>query len=456
MITLNMYAEERLEQVEQIIEQLVSSEDQYSPLKSLLDSLPTLLKVDDAIISYRKKAKELKEQLKQNKAMIKKCSENLNTYEARAKSQLEAATLKRDKDNRILATRLAAVQNSITQMSLDNQLAVKSQEVHIKQESNTIIQQVENQLKSQISSLDAKLKSTREDGKKFHSRLTEGASKIIEEIKSFEEVNKIRIETMQKQGRGNDITKVNGKDNLRNWLFREISSRLDKGIENCKKTFDKKFKNLNLEYNQQLLSLRGEVENMREGMPKNETSVILVSKTEQLLDSGKKMITQLAGFFAENFESIEKSLQDHDATVETLKDVEDLKEFRDKRFEFFQTKRKVKDIEDRVDADFYLIQDNLKKATMMTKEVEMKADKSKEELQKIRRVQSSLDMNKKSIREKIKVLNEKATLIEIKFAVISKQKGIDVKDLEEKCVRVSVISKEDLSNFDPSLISTFN
>ena len=211
-----MYAEERLEQLEQIIEQLVSSEDQYSPLKSLLDSLPTLLKVDEAIVNYRKKAKELREQLKLNKSQIKQCSENLNSYEVRAKSQLEAATQKRDKDNRTLATRLAAVQNSIVQMSIDNQLAVKSQEVHIKQESNTITQQVENQLKAQITELNSKLKNTGEDGKKFHSRLTEGASKIIEEIKSFEDVNKIRIETMQKQGRGNDITKINGKDNLRN------------------------------------------------------------------------------------------------------------------------------------------------------------------------------------------------------------------------------------------------
>ena len=127
-----MYAEERLEQVEQIIEQLISSEDQYSPLKSLLNSLPTLLKVDEAIISYRKKAKELREQLKGNKVLLKQCSDNLNTYETRAKAQLEAATQKRDKDNRILATRLAAVQNSISQMSLENQLAVKSQEVQIR------------------------------------------------------------------------------------------------------------------------------------------------------------------------------------------------------------------------------------------------------------------------------------------------------------------------------------
>jgi hypothetical protein len=448
-----MYAEERLEQVEQIIDQLVSSEDQYSPLKSLLDSLPTLLKVDEAILNYRKKAKELKEQLKQNKAMIKKCSDNLNTYEARAKSQLEAATLKRDKDNRTLSTRLAAVQNSITQMSLDNQLAVKSQEVHIKQESNSIIQQVDNQLKSQISGLEAKLKSTREDGKKFYSRLTEGSNKIIEEIKSFEEVNRIRIETMQKQGRGNDITRSSGKDNLRNWLFREISARLDKGIENCKKTFDKKFKNLNLEYNQKLLSLRSDVEIMREGIPKNETSLSLVSKAEQMLEASRKMITQLAGFFAEGHQKIDTSLSEHDKAAEASKEIEEIKDFRDQRFEFFQTKRMIKDLEDRVDADLYMIQDNLKKAGLLAKETDMKADKSREELQKVKRIQSSLDMNKKSFRDKIKAISDKATAIEIKFAVIARQKGIDVKETDDKFVRVSVISKDEMSSFDPSLIS---
>ena len=291
-----MYAEERLEQVEQIIEQLISSEDQYSPLKSLLNSLPTLLKVDEAIISYRKKAKELREQLKGNKVLLKQCSDNLNTYETRAKAQLEAATQKRDKDNRILATRLAAVQNSISQMSLENQLAVKSQEVQIKQESNTVIQQVVNQLKTQTFELIGKLNTTQEDGKKFRIRLTEGAGKIIEEIKSFEEVNKIRIETMQKQGRGNDITRINGKDNLRNWLFREISARLDKGIENCKKTFEKKFKKLSLDYNQQLLSLRSEVEVLRDGLPRSENNASSITKTDHFIDSSKKMITQLAAF----------------------------------------------------------------------------------------------------------------------------------------------------------------
>ena len=448
-----MYAEERLEQVEQIIEQLVSSEDQYSPLKSLLDSLPTLLKVDEAIVSYRKKAKELKEQLKVNKAMIKKCGDNLNTYEARAKSQLEAATLKRDKDNRTLSTRLAAVQNSITQMSLDNQLAVKSQEVHIKQESNSIIQQVDNQLKAQVSGLDAKLKSTREDGKKFYSRLTEGSNKIVEEIKSFEEVNKIRIETMQKQGRGNDITRSSGKDNLRNWLFREISARLDKGIENCKKTFDKKFKTLNLEYNQKLLSLRSDVEQIREGIPKADSSLSLLNKTEQHLESSRKMTTQLAGFFEEGHEKLNKSLTEHDRLAELSKENEDIKDFREKKFEFFQTKRQIKELEDRVDADLYLIQDNVKKANLLAKENNMKADKSKEELQKIKRIQSSIEMNKKSIRDKIKALNEKATAIEIKFAVIGKQKGIETREAEDRFVKVSVISRDEMSSFDPSLIS---
>jgi hypothetical protein len=449
-----MYAEERLEQVEQIIEQLVSSEDQYSPLKTLLDSLPTLLKVDEAIASYKKKAKELKEQLKANKALIKKSNDNLSSYEARAKSQLESATMRRDKDNRTLATRLAAVQNSITQMSLDNQLAVKSQEVHVKQESNTITQQVDSQLKGLISELNNKLESTREDGKKFHLRLTEGASKIMEEIKSFEDVNRIRIETMQKQGRGNDITKGYGKDNLRNWLFREISSRLDKGIENIRKTFDKKFKNLSLLYNQQLLSLRGEVEVMRDGLPKTENSVSMSSKTEQYIDSSKKLITQLSAFYSQAFESMDKLLQEHDSEIEKIRaKAEDRKEFKTQVAEFQITKRKLKEIEDRIDADLYVIQDNLKKATMFAKEGGDGAEKVKEELQKVRRVQSSYELTKKSTREKVKGLNDRTTAIEIKVVIIGKETGEEVKENEEMVVKVSVMSGE-ISHIEPSNVST--
>lgn len=444
-----MYAEERLEQVEQIIEQLVSSEDQYSPLKSLLDSLPTLLKVDEAIVSYRKKAKELREQLKSNKTLIKQCSDNLNTYEARAKSTLEAATLKRDKDNRTLATRLAAVQNSITQMSLDNQLAVKSQEVHIKQESNTIIQQVDNQLKSQLSELTSKLKSTREDGKKFHSRLTEGANKIVEEIKSFEDVNKIRIETMQKQGRGNDITRANGKDNLRNWLFREISARLDKGIECCKKTFEKKFKNLSLQYNQQLLSLRSEVEIMREGLPKTESSLSSASKTEQYLDSSKKLITQLTGFYSQSFEKVDEELKIHEAEIDNIsKNIEGSKDYKESKDDVMRTKRMVKEIEDKIDASLYVIHDSLKKAGMFARECEAGPEKLKEDLLKIKRITSSYDMGKKATRDKVKSFGEKIAAIELKLAIISKQRGEELSSPEEKFVKVSVISNDITSTLE--------
>ena len=231
------------------------------------------------------------------------------------------------------------------------------------------------------------------------------------------------------------------------------SARLDKGIENCKKTFDKKFKTLNLEYNQKLLSLRSDVEQMREGIPKAESSLSLLSKSEQLLESSRKMLTQLAGFFDEGQERLSKSMSEHDQTAESSRESEDVKEFRDKRFEFFQSKRQIKELEDRADADLYLIQDNLKKASLLAKENDIKADKSKEEMQKIKRIQSSLEMNKKSIRDKIKALSEKATAIEIKFAVIARQKGLEPKDFEDRLVKVSVISKDEMSSFDPSLLS---
>ena len=449
-----MYAEERLEQVEQIIEQLVSSEDQYSPLKSLLDSLPTLLKVDEAILSYRKKARELREQLKANKLLIKQCGENLNTYEVRAKSQLEAATQKRDKDNRTLATRLAAVQNSITQMSIDNQIVVKSQEVQIKQESNTIIQQVSNQLKTQISELNGKLVSTREDGKKFHSRLTEGAGKIIEEIKGFEDVNKIRIEAMQKQGRGNDITKINGKDNLRNWLFREISGRLDKGIENCRKTFEKKFKTLNLQYNQQLLTLRGDVELMRDGLPKTESSLIFVSKSEQFIESSKKMITRLAAFTSHSIGSTLEVLNKHESEVEKISSsAPDARDFAEIKSEFVVIKKEIKDIENKIDSDLYIIQDNLKKALVFGKETESTPQKFQEDSQRIKRVQSSYDMNKKSIREKLKGISDKINSIELKIAIISKLRKEDVSETEGKTIKISMFDSPELSNIESNLPS---
>jgi hypothetical protein len=443
-----MYAEERLEQVEQIINQLVSSEDQYSPLKSLLDSLPTLLKVDEAILSYRKKAKELKEQLKANKVLIKQCGDNLNTYEVRAKSQLEAATQKRDKDNRTLATRLAAVQNSISQMSLDNQLAVKSQEVNIKQESNSIILQVENQLKAQTAELNAKLKNTRDDGKKFQSRLIEGANKIVEEIKSFEDVNKIRIETMQKQGRGNDITISGGKDNLRNWLFREISARLDKGIENCKKTFEKKFKTLNLEYNQQLLSLRGDVELMREGLSKIENNSNQPTKTEQLIETSKKMITQLAVYASEGTDKIIEIIGAYNSDIEKISlKAEDAKEFRLVKNEFVNTKVYIKEIENKIDSDLYVIQENLKKAKLYSKENQSQ-DKVKEYDAKIKRVQSSYDMNKKATRDRIKNVFDRLNALELKIAIIAKQTGEESKDNEDKSVKASVFDFTELSNIE--------
>ena len=203
---------------------------------------------------------------------------------------------------------------------------------------------------------------------------------------------------------------------------------------------------MNLEYNQQLLSLRGEVELMREGLPKTENNSICISKTEQYIELTKKIITQLAAFTSQGIENISEVLNKHDTDAEAiLSNAEEKKDFNEVKTEFEKTKIEIKQIENKIDSDLYIIQDNLKKALLFSKENENTPEKNKEAIQKIKRVQSSYEMNKKSSRDQIKAITDKVNNIELKIAIINKQHG-DVVETEEKTIKISVFDSPELSN----------
>jgi hypothetical protein len=101
-----------------------------------------------------------------------------------------------------------------------------------------------------------------------------------------------------------------------------------------------------------------------------------------------------------------------------------------------KSKRSVKEVEDRIDADLYVIHDNLKKARMFANECESGAEKLKDDLVKIKRITSSYEMSKKVTRDKLKSIAEKIAAIELKIAIINKQRGEEQKESEEKMVKI--------------------
>ena len=99
----------------------------------------------------------------------------------------------------------------------------------------------------------------------------------------------------------------------------------------------------------------------------------------------------------------------------------------------------------------YFIQDSLKKAQIFSKETESTSEKLKETTNKIKRIQSSYDVTKKSVRDKLKPLLEKLNSIELKIAIISKEKGENDKENEDKTVKISVFDSNDVSNIENNL-----
>jgi hypothetical protein len=188
---------------------------------------------------------------------------------------------------------------------------------------------------------------------------------------------------------------------------------------------------------------------MREGLPKTESSLSSASKTEQYLDSSKKLITQLTGFYSQSFEKVDEELKTHETEIDNIsKNIEGSKDYKESKDDVMRTKRMVKEIEDKIDASLYVIHDNLKKAGMFARECEAGPEKLKEDLLKIKRITSSYDMGKKVTRDKVKGFGEKIAAIELKLAIISKQRGEEPSSPEEKFVKVSVISNDITSTLE--------
>ena len=166
------------------------------------------------------------------------------------------------------------------------------------------------------------------------------------------------------------------------------------------------------------------------------------------------MITRLAAFTSHSIGSTLEVLNKHESEVEKISSsAPDARDFAEIKSEFVVIKKEIKDIENKIDSDLYIIQDNLKKALVFGKETESTPQKFQEDSQRIKRVQSSYDMNKKSIREKLKGISDKINSIELKIAIISKLRKEDVSETEGKTIKISMFDSPELSNIESNLPS---
>ncbi|CAG9313786.1 unnamed protein product [Blepharisma stoltei] len=437
--------DERINSLSSLVDELSQDQEKYEPLVTLVDSVPNLLKLDQILSSFKKKSRDLKEQLKANKALIKATKDNLNTYEDRAKRELEMATIKRDKENRILGTRLGNVENSFKQLSIDNQVVLKTLEIQIKEEVCGVVQHVEDELTEQQKDFKAKLATNQEEIKKYKARLLETSKKAAEELKQYEEVHGARIQKMQKEGKGNDPNQAKGRENMKNWLVQEVTTRLENAVQQCHIKYEQRFKSLNLKYNEELLSLRAEVEQVRDSIlnkgvkpaerPEtqlefnNENARRLINHVAAFSASSLDNLLEIAMTIAENIEEIGNSQSEAEEILAFKENIKGLKE-------------SLANLETRIDADLYNIQESLRKAGISAKEFAKPNEKVREEIAKTQRLMKEGDLNKANIKNKVGKVGEEISEIEKRMFTLARQKGLSIREEESPPAAVQPQNKQ--------------
>lgn len=423
-------AEDRLETLFKIANDLAHDQDRYAPLQTLVDNVPNLLKLDQILNSFKKKSRDLKEQLKANKALIKSTQDNLKTYDNRSKKQLEAAIAKRDNENRILGTRLGNVENSFKQLNIDNQVVLKTLEIQIKEEVCGAVQHIEDELIENRKEFSEKVKSNLEDIKKYKARLTDTSKKIGEEIKQFDDTQGLRVQAMQKQGRGNDPNQAMGKENIKNWLIQEVTDRLGSAVNQCRVKYEQRFKNLNLKYNEELLSLRAEVEQVRDNILNKglKPAEKPESQLEYQNENARRLITHLAAFSAMSLDNLLEIAMTIAENIEEIgnsqSDAEEILNFKEN---IKACKESLTNLETRIDADLYNIQESLRKANLHAKEPAKPTEKLRDETQKTQRLIREAEMNKTSIKGKVLKVADEIGEIEKRMFTLARQKGLSIR-----------------------------
>lgn len=256
--------EERLKCLESTVNRLVDEQSHYDLLKELVDSIPSLLKLDTSLKVFQKKTKELEDKLKGNLQVIEESKDLIKSYDNRAQAAIKTATAIRDKESSLLNHRMNTVENSFKQLDLESQMAVKTMEVGLKEEVCSVMQNIEEKLEAQRNNVTQSLKQTQEELKQHASLYNSSSETTSKDLSDFETTHADRIKKLKEEGKALDPSAKRDKETIKNWLIDQVNSKLTTAVSECSAHYDRNYQVLDTQYAEELAHIRSDLDQLKE------------------------------------------------------------------------------------------------------------------------------------------------------------------------------------------------
>eukprot|EP00357_Protocruzia_adherens_P002228 CAMPEP_0114997042 /NCGR_PEP_ID=MMETSP0216-20121206/14670_1 /TAXON_ID=223996 /ORGANISM="Protocruzia adherens, Strain Boccale" /LENGTH=562 /DNA_ID=CAMNT_0002361361 /DNA_START=149 /DNA_END=1837 /DNA_ORIENTATION=+ len=259
---------QRIQLLEDAISKLELQQDTFRPLLKLIDNVPSILKMENNMKTLYKKNNELDDKINSAEQTTREWKENLENLYLKTNQSLNEEITQRSQDHKNLVNELLELDGNHKQLELETQMAIKAAEVRMKEEVITL-----------ASDFEQKVEKQRQE---FNRALVETQSKLETDIEMH------RDETSTMQGKMSDLeSEYNGRlakmegsispafDNLANrrkidyedlktWLLEEMDQRIQLGVEKLKSDFEDKFKGTNLRTNQDIQTMKHEIEQIKD------------------------------------------------------------------------------------------------------------------------------------------------------------------------------------------------
>ena len=258
----------RLTALEDAISKLELQQDRFRPLLKLASGSFNFQKMTAALKTVAKKCDEIEGSLNGNQQSIEESKEAVASLGGKFKGAMEEEKEQRLKDIQSLNTRIAGLNKFYEDVQQENQSVLKVIESTLKTEVASLVQNLEEKLRAQKTDLQQVIDSARSELQEelMAAKKEEGMLQL--QLEKFEKDHEKILQSASEASAGRD------KVDLRAWLFGEVRSRIGGAVEECRAHMDKRFKSLRVKYMQEVLSIRGQLEQLRDVIAEQQGEVL--------------------------------------------------------------------------------------------------------------------------------------------------------------------------------------
>jgi len=258
----------RLVALEDAISKLELQQDRFRPLLKLTSGSFNFQKMTTALKTVSKKCDDIEGSLQSNQQSIEEFKEAVTSLGGKFKGSMEEEKEQRLKDIQALNGRIAGLSKFYEDVQRENQSVLKVIESTLKTEVASLVQNLEEKLRAQKTDLQQVVDSARNElqDELMNAKKEEGMLQL--QLERFERDHEKILQSASEASAGRD------KVDLRAWLFGEVRSRIASAVEECRQHMDKRFKSLRVKYMQEVLSIRGQLEQLRDVIAEQQGEVL--------------------------------------------------------------------------------------------------------------------------------------------------------------------------------------